>query len=732
MTEPISPARFYAKTSKTAATPKRAANRPIAPMDTPIHGRLSATQPCTSTAEYKDPVFVAAADELKGKYVCVEPLAFLKVFLPHVDGMPSVDFPSFAEVADKSTEPQMYDPLISALAPFLQQGMMLVNTSNTPDPDSAVFLDREVKPDISCYSKPAPQNSCITRASDMELFLELKNHAQDEPFDDGASEFERDTAHGRDTRGQLVTYLNAIQALQNRSHIFAVFINKDRCRLIHHSRSCSIVTKAFDYTDTNILQTFFWRFTHAPAAVRGHDTTMSFIELETKETKAARVKLKLGNECPLYMVSVEDFRTEQVLYYIISTPFTDTHAYPVGRGTRCYKAYDCATGKLVLMKDSWRVEGYEPDSVIYQRLYDKQSLQCCGWFNDRLKATRIGKSIRRHAHYRLVLGTIGVPISRFPSTWIMVNAIYCALIAHEMAFKLAKILHRDISVGNILILPNGKGVLIDWELSKDLDQNVPRTYERTGTSWQFLSVRLMNARAKNLPAIHDVGDDLESFVHVMVWLAARYAPNNMDPSVRGAFLAIFDAPAGVDFKETRMTLGKEAIERLLLGQRHLETLLEDLWFAFGRRYASYRDIEAKNDGLESETGSESDSSDWWDQSLIDETRGEFGRRNLQAVGAEGQGQPTQDTSPSQREADLALITSHDWIIATMRTALANQVWMGTKDKSVKHQLPESGKSYTEGQKKRKSMLTEYNVDAKDDANYTQETKRRRGVSRVPP
>ncbi|KAF9023899.1 hypothetical protein BDZ89DRAFT_1069561 [Hymenopellis radicata] len=130
-------------------------------------------------------------------------------------------------------------------------------------------------------------------------------------------------------------------------------------------------------------------------------------------------------------------------------------------------------GKTCLVEGFLARRGYEPGGDIYQRLRDKQvpyianlvsahdgSLQCCGWFDDRLKATRIGQSIR----HRLVLDTIGVPISRFPSTWIMVNAIHCALIgmsgllfisqfltclsAHEMAFKYAKILHRDISVGN--------------------------------------------------------------------------------------------------------------------------------------------------------------------------------------------------------------------------------------------------------------------------------------------
>jgi RIO-like serine/threonine protein kinase len=38
--------------------------------------------------------------------------------------------------------------------------------------------------------------------------------------------------------------------------------------------------------------------------------------------------------------------------------------------------------------------------------------------------------------------------------------------AHKEAFEKARILHRDISVGNILITEDGRGILIDWDLCK--------------------------------------------------------------------------------------------------------------------------------------------------------------------------------------------------------------------------------------------------------------------------
>jgi serine/threonine protein kinase len=55
-----------------------------------------------------------------------------------------------------------------------------------------------------------------------------------------------------------------------------------------------------------------------------------------------------------------------------------------------------------------------------------------------------------------------------------------AFAGHSEAATKAKILHRDISMGNILITSDGNGILIDWELSKDLSAKTEvRVNERT-------------------------------------------------------------------------------------------------------------------------------------------------------------------------------------------------------------------------------------------------------------
>ena len=41
------------------------------------------------------------------------------------------------------------------------------------------------------------------------------------------------------------------------------------------------------------------------------------------------------------------------------------------------------------------------------------------------------------------------------------------------------ILHRDVSAGNIILTDEGRGLLIDWELAKKVDQGGSRRPDRT-------------------------------------------------------------------------------------------------------------------------------------------------------------------------------------------------------------------------------------------------------------
>jgi hypothetical protein len=131
------------------------------------------------------------------------------------------------------------------------------------------------------------------------------------------------------------------------------------------------------------------------------------------------------------------------------------------------------------------VSKYEPEGDIYRELHGKgvryipefitagdvpgigHSCGKVGLFCNDITETPPGV----HYHYRLVLGSVGDPLKSFFSTWELVNAAKCALIgnilyismtlrlitddcsspAHRDAATKAKILHRDISLGNIMI-----------------------------------------------------------------------------------------------------------------------------------------------------------------------------------------------------------------------------------------------------------------------------------------
>ncbi|EPQ50674.1 hypothetical protein GLOTRDRAFT_17993, partial [Gloeophyllum trabeum ATCC 11539] len=136
-------------------------------------------------------------------------------------------------------------------------------------------------------------------------------------------------------------------------------------------------------------------------------------------------------------------------------------------------------------------------------------------------------AMKRHVHYRLVVKEIGQNLKEFTDSRELVEVIYECICAHAEAFGEAHILHRDVSAGNILILrtrnADGEietsGLLNDWDLSKSIDIQGARQADRTGT-WQFMSGRLLDDPCKS----HELEDDLESFLHVLIYEAVQYLP----------------------------------------------------------------------------------------------------------------------------------------------------------------------------------------------------------------
>ncbi|THU98068.1 hypothetical protein K435DRAFT_753274 [Dendrothele bispora CBS 962.96] len=370
---------------------------------------------------------------------------------------------------------------------------------------------------------------------------------------------------------------------QHRNHFFTVFIRGSTARLIRWDRAGAIVTEEFNYGQESYLADFYWRFTHATAKARGHDTTVRRLS-DTKDhdlvclvrgkldplglkVKEPVFEIKVCNDATIatenkhkHKAKTPETVNEGLPYYGLN-PFVN-HAHSVtGRATRVFRVWDPRMKKVVALKDCWRVKSSSilPEGQVYAILKenDVRNIPTClragdvdpGCLYQRTQTQDVSSSAqtaRSHIHYRIVLEEVCIGnITGFKDTKELVSVLRDSLIAHTDAYTKAGILHRDVSAGNILITEDRRGLLGDWELSKlVVDLSTARQPQRTGT-WQFISAALLQLHRP----CHSLKDDLESFVHVFSWTCLKHVKNMMMPSQLGEHLSsgydqvIFDRTA---------------------------------------------------------------------------------------------------------------------------------------------------------------------------------------------
>ncbi|KAI1786064.1 hypothetical protein LXA43DRAFT_898667 [Ganoderma leucocontextum] len=405
--------------------------------------------------------------------------------------------------------------------------------------------------------------------------------------DQHGTDFIRDSIKGREALGQVAEYMTHIFRCQHRTFAFAIYFVQDKARFLYFDRTGAAVSHWCSFEKDLYLQEFVYRLAKASLADRGHDPTATLVPFDSQDAQNFRssadglvessllrkwVVDSTKSSCPIYKLKATSVTRDAESGASISRDFLVGRPYfssdtLVGRCTRAYIAFDPVEKSHCFLKDYWRpvvLDRTHPEHEVYERLYARleangkttknlPTLICAGDLDGHnAQKSRVDAEIRTdqnasappvpRTHYRLVLREVGVPLEKFPNFKTLLNLILQAVDTHANAWEYAGVLHRDISVGNILVKFDWEknkvvgSMLCDWDLSKygeDLGTE-PTQPDRTGT-WQFKSAMSLLFPWK----AYELADDVESFIHVLNYLVLKYHPTNLGSELEGHIVAFF-------------------------------------------------------------------------------------------------------------------------------------------------------------------------------------------------
>ncbi|KAF8514453.1 hypothetical protein BU17DRAFT_94564 [Hysterangium stoloniferum] len=490
---------------------------------TPISNENATTTPYTSMHQYRINRITDVAFEMVGKVIGPAPIDDFLDYLPRPSNGNWAGIKDsakkFKNIDKAGSEIAAYPILIQAITPVCPE-LEFVDVHSCYS--AADFYGKEVKPDIGVYSKYC-ERSGIMDIKKIEMIWEVKYSPEDDPFEaDDDEAFQRETDDAILTLSEITTYATAHQAAQFRNHIFSALVFPTYARLLRWDRSGVTVTGSISLSDPKFSE-FFWRYSYASEAQRGWDTSVDTDpRLLDDYAREIRMKLRLRESTPLARMSLGPGKGD----YLIGNPTYIGTTSLTGRSTRTFKAWCEKMYTPVFLKDTWRIysPSYIPEHETYAKLKQANvpNIATCTEAGDILDhITRTPENVnktwvksqpngmRTFRHYRLVLREIGHDLFSFVSTKELVTAMRDAVAAHRHAFYDAGILHRDISAGNISITSLGRGLLIDWDVSKstNVDALVTEQAERVGT-WHFMAARLLHASQDGTIPKQDRVDDL--------------------------------------------------------------------------------------------------------------------------------------------------------------------------------------------------------------------------------
>ncbi|EKM51332.1 uncharacterized protein PHACADRAFT_213176 [Phanerochaete carnosa HHB-10118-sp] len=400
--------------------------------------------------------------------------------------------------------------------------------------------------------------------------FEIKTSLESAPFRLDVHHLEpSQTQEGRKARAQMTKYAAKIQLRQHRRFVFTVFICERIAWLFRWDRTGAIVSRPFDiFEKPELLLNFVYRIARASPTALGYDTSVEIMRPDDPQLDAFNAYRERQASDSWHRTFADDLWVNKTFYPLCKVTCDDvdgldegkkaqasprTYTYiigrhrsgsrsPTGRGGKGFIAYDVDRARLVFIKDYWCADHPEvhPELEVYRklnaaRLADGSPISHIAaaiaggdvdgpkgqvtLTQEYLAERTKGKPASRF-HHRFVVWQVGRPLETYKHGLELVGYMYQALLAHRDAYEVAGILHRDVSIGNILIdIEASCAILNDWDLCKYRNEmnRAATQHARSGT-WAFMSGPLLEYPLKP----NELPDDLESFIYVLELSVLRF------------------------------------------------------------------------------------------------------------------------------------------------------------------------------------------------------------------
>ncbi|KAA8914075.1 hypothetical protein FN846DRAFT_927756 [Sphaerosporella brunnea] len=167
---------------------------------------------------------------------------------------------------------------------------------------------------------------------------------------------------------------------------------------------------------------------------------------------------------------------------------------------------------------------------------------------------------------RIIMSPLGSPLLSFRSYKHLLTALRDAVLGHRHMYAELQIVHRDVSLNNILLEQEGAcgtGFLIDFDFAIDRARQTRSGADFITGTFMYVSIEVLEGA---MSAPHSPLEDLESFYYVLLDIAIHYDERGARRS-RPPATTVFARPSHTEFSLTELCTVAANAKRGYLARR---------------------------------------------------------------------------------------------------------------------------------------------------------------------